>query len=169
MWQNYFNDPIFLTLTILIAFIFIISMVGFIISIINNKKLSKILKNCQTGKLDQSIADYYNRNEQIAKRLETGLKDLERLEKNMGIFVQKVGSVRYKAFTDTGSDLSFAVALLDGSDSGVVINGIFGREQSTVYLKNIVKGEAKQPLSDEEKNAIANAMENYNKNYLPKL
>ena len=30
--------------------------------------------------------------------------------------------VRYKAFEDVGSDLSFSIALLDGNNNGVIIN-----------------------------------------------
>jgi len=47
----------------------------------------------------------------------------------------KVGVVRYNAFDDVGSDLSFSIALLDDNDNGVVISGIYSRESSTTYAK----------------------------------
>ena len=70
---------------------------------------------------------------------------------------QKYGLIRFTAFEDVGSDLSFAIALLDGNDDGIILNGIYSREGSSVYAKPIHKGESKHNLSDEEKKALENA------------
>ena len=72
--------------------------------------------------------------------------------------IQKIGIVRYNAFKDTGSDLSFALALLDSKDNGVVLNGIYSREMSNIYAKPVEKGVSKYVLSDEEKQAIEKAV-----------
>ena len=61
------------------------------------------------------------------------------LNSNMANCIQKVGIVRYSAFKDTGSDLSFTVALLDEENSGVVFNGIYSREMSNIYAKPVKK------------------------------
>ena len=68
--------------------------------------------------------------------------------------VQKVGVVRFNAFEDTGSDLSFAVALLDEKSDGVVISSIYGRSEARCYAKPITGGDSYYALSDEEKLAI---------------
>ncbi|QDR83076.1 DUF4446 family protein [Sporomusa termitida] len=72
--------------------------------------------------------------------------------------IQYVGVVRFNAFEDTGSDLSFALALLDGSKTGVVLSSIYGRNESRVYAKPITKGESAYYLTDEEKGALNKAL-----------
>ena len=69
-------------------------------------------------------------------------------------------SSRYNAFKDTGSDLSFTLALLDEKNDGIVLNGIYARDSSNIYAKPIEKGESKYILSNEEKEAINRAINN---------
>lgn len=67
------------------------------------------------------------------------------------------GVVRFNAFGDMGSDLSFAVALLDDEGDGVVLSAIQGREQSRLYAKPVRAGRSAYPLSPEELRAISAA------------
>ena len=76
--------------------------------------------------------------------------------------VQKIGIVRYNAFKDTGSDLSFALALLDEDNTGVVMNGIYSREMSNIYAKPVEKGKSPYTISEEEKLAIDKAINSKN-------
>lgn len=85
---------------------------------------------------------------------EAQIKELKNAQKSC---FQKHGIVRYTAFDDVGSDLSFAIALLDGKDDGIILNGIYSREGSSMYAKAVHDGETKQNLSDEEKKALENA------------
>jgi len=71
--------------------------------------------------------------------------------------VQKVGVVRFNPFKDTGGDQSFAIALLDASDSGLVISSLYTRDGVRVFSKAIEKGKSKYQLSEEEKQAIEKA------------
>lgn len=90
--------------------------------------------------------------------------DIENLDKRcnvlkdqLGKCVQKVGVVRFNAFDDTGSDLSFAIALLDEKNDGVVISSIYGRSEARCYAKPINNSDSSYVLSDEEKQAIKNS------------
>ena len=49
------------------------------------------------------------------------------VERQLNMCVQNIGMVRYNAFDDVGSELSFAIAMLDNEDNGFVINSIYGR------------------------------------------
>ncbi|MEW8977815.1 MAG: DUF4446 family protein [Symbiobacterium sp.] len=82
------------------------------------------------------------------------------LERSSLDHVQRVGIVRYNAFPDTGADLSFSIALLDGRDNGFVLTSLFGRNECRTYAKPIRGGESTYVLSDEEKQALARAREN---------
>lgn len=71
----------------------------------------------------------------------------------------RVGVHRFNAFSDSGSDLSFSVALVNEAQDGVVITGIHGREQTFLYAKPIDKGQSAYMLTPEEKTAISQAMQ----------
>jgi hypothetical protein len=68
--------------------------------------------------------------------------------------LHKVGVVRYNPFRDLGGDQSFAIALLDGKNSGLAISSLHTREGTRVYAKPVMKGESKYSLTEEEKQAI---------------
>jgi hypothetical protein len=72
--------------------------------------------------------------------------------------VQKTGLVRYNPFEDTGGNQSFAVALLDANGDGVVISSLHARQNTRVYAKAIAGGRSEAALSDEESEALRNAM-----------
>ena len=85
-----------------------------------------------------------------------------KLDNDVNSCIQKIGLVRYNAFRDVGSDLSFAIALLDNNDNGVVLNGLYGSESSNIYAKPIKNGGSTYQLSEEEKYAIEIAEQNKN-------
>ena len=70
----------------------------------------------------------------------------------------KIGIVKYDAFPDVGGKLSFALAMLDESNSGFVLNAIHSREGCYTYVKEIVKGESYIVLGQEEKDALRQAV-----------
>jgi hypothetical protein len=72
--------------------------------------------------------------------------------------VQRTGLVRYNPFEDTGGNQSFAVALLDFNGDGVVVSSLHARQNTRVYAKAIVGGKSEAALSDEESEALRNAM-----------
>jgi hypothetical protein len=71
--------------------------------------------------------------------------------------VQRIGVVRFNPFEDTGSNQSFALALLDARGNGVVISSLHSRQATRVYLKQISGGRSETALSDEESEALRQA------------
>jgi hypothetical protein len=76
--------------------------------------------------------------------------------------IHKVGLVRFNPFQDTGSDQSFALALLDLYDNGVVVSSIHGREGTRTYAKAVRGGESEHHLSQEESQSIEQARHTMN-------
>jgi hypothetical protein len=68
--------------------------------------------------------------------------------------LQHVGLVRFNPFSDTGSDQSFAIALLDDERSGIVVSSLHGRDGTRIFAKPIRAGQATHPLSAEEQKAL---------------
>lgn len=72
--------------------------------------------------------------------------------------IQRTGLVRYNPFEDTGGNQSFAVALLDANGDGVVMSSLHARQNTRVYAKAVVGGKSEAALSDEEAEALRQAM-----------
>ena len=80
------------------------------------------------------------------------------LREHLAMSVQRVGLVRYDAFEDMGGHLSFSLALLDEAGDGVVVSAINGRQDTRVYAKPVRAADSQHNLSDEEADAIRQAM-----------
>ena len=81
------------------------------------------------------------------------------LERRTQRSLQHIGLVRFNPFDDTGSDQSFAIALLDDQRDGVVISSLHGRANTRVFAKPVSNGGSPHNLSDEESQAIRVALE----------
>ncbi len=125
------------------------------------KKYNGLMKKLGNGtNLETMIRQYIEKVEKVDVKNKEVLEYCDRLDQKLIKCIQKVGMVRYNAFEDTGSDLCFAIALLDFEDTGVVINGIYSRDGSSTYAKPVEKGESKYTLSTEEVQAIDMAKRN---------
>ncbi len=74
----------------------------------------------------------------------------------------KIGIYHYNAFSPSrsfnGGSISFALALLNSSDNGFVLNIIHNRAGCHVYLKEIQAGSCKMTLAEEEMKAVEMAI-----------
>ena len=129
-----------------------------------NKNYNKFMKKIGNGEnIDEMLRKYISKVEEVDKRNEDIIKYCNRLDKEISLCIKKIGMVRYSAFKDTGSDLSFALALLNDNNDGVLLNGIYSREMSNIYAKKIQEGKVSTKLSDEEKQALEIALNNEEK------
>ena len=71
---------------------------------------------------------------------------------------QKTGIKKYNAFEGMGGMASFALALLDQENSGIILNVIHSRSSCYTYLKEIKEGECELALGAEEKAALMQAL-----------
>lgn len=149
---------------------FVVNIILIVVTIINvimltkiNRKYISFMKKLGKGSnLDEMLKDYLKEVKEI-KQDNTEIKAYyTKLDSDIASCIQKVGLVRYNAFRDVGSDLSFAIALLDGNDTGVILNGLYGSESSNIYAKPVKGGVSTYQLSDEEKYALEIAEQNKN-------
>jgi uncharacterized protein YoxC len=121
-------------------------------------KFKKMMRGVNNKNLEGMLEDYLKKVETIELNSADAVAKFNRLDENLKNCVQKVAMVRYKAFEDVGSDLSFSIAFLDEKNDGVVLTGIYGRMESTTYAKPIDKGISRYDLSEEELQALSEAM-----------
>ena len=100
--------------------------------------------------------------EEIKRDISILNKDISTLNTKLTFAVQKIGFIRYNAFADMGSDLSFSIVFLDNFLNGFVLTSIYGREQSVCYAKPIKDGKSMYSLSAEEIQAIDRAIRGEN-------
>lgn len=84
-------------------------------------------------------------------------QEVAALRREGGDALRHLAVVRYDAFGDMGGHLSWSVALLDDTGSGVVLTSIHGRSDARTYAKSIRDWSCEQQLSPEELEAIDHA------------
>ncbi|MCR3761131.1 DUF4446 family protein [Clostridium felsineum] len=156
---NQFNVYITIGLCILVFVLIILN----ISSLHSTKKLKKNYKKLMRGtsseNLEELINGYLNKVEQISEDAKE-VKDIYGgIQAQVKTCIKNVAMVRYKAFDNVGSDLSFSLVMLDDNYDGIIITSIYGRGESVVYAKPINKGLSRYDLSDEEKNILKEVCE----------
>lgn len=153
-----FQPYIILGLTVL-AIILLISVIVLFKSLSNiEKRYRKFMRGVNNKNLEELIIDYLDKIDEVkddSQKLSQSYKDLDERIKGC---VQKSAIIRYRAFEDVGSDLSFSIALLNDYDDGLIISGLYGRHESTTYAKPIDKGISRYDLSEEEQHVLKEAM-----------
>ncbi len=144
----------------------IMNIILIILYVSNNIKLTKLRKSYKDfmirlgngTDIAENLKQYMDKVEDIEKQNLEIVEYARNLDLNMKKCLQKVGVVRYNAFDDVGSDLSFALAILDDKNNGYVLNGIYARDNSNIYAKPVENGKSSYVLSEEEKEAIYKAV-----------
>lgn len=157
-----FSPYIIIGLAVIVLLLFIIVLVqGKSISNMENR-YKKMMRGTTTQNLEELIVsnlDSINESEEKSKEC---IKEIEELKQKTKSCVQKIAITRYKAFEDIGSDLSFSIAMLDENNDGLILTGIFGRNESTTYAKPVDKGISRYDLSEEELDVLNEAINKVN-------
>lgn len=108
----------------------------------------------QGGSLREVIEAHIGRVDDVSRRLGEMDAVHAALESRGMSSLQHIGLVRFNPFEDTGSDQSFAIALLDGQRDGIVISSLHGRANTRIFAKPVEGGTSSHALSTEEEQAI---------------
>jgi hypothetical protein len=120
-------------------------------------RLEGLTRGERGGSLEGVLEAHLRRVQSVADGLESLVGRTSALEKQLPTAVQQVGLVRYNPFEDTGSNQSFALALLDGNGDGVVISSLHTRQVTRLYVKPVAGGQTDRTMSEEEIEAIRQA------------
>ncbi|MDO4470997.1 MAG: DUF4446 family protein [Lachnospirales bacterium] len=143
----------------ILTFILLITVVVCIAKI---NKLNRTYDYFMRGKDAETLEDFIIEISEEVRRLQEedrGAKETIRsINRNIRASYQKFGLVRYNAFKGMGGNLSFAMAMLDYTNSGFVLNSVHSREGCYLYLKRVDMGQTDGPLGNEEKEAVEQAL-----------
>lgn len=126
------------------------------------KKYRIFMRGRDAVSLEKAFAQKFVEVDKLIEMSKVQGNEIRRIKEIQGRTANKIGIVKYDAFPDVGGRLSFALAMLDESDSGFVLNAIHGREGCYTYVKEIVKGESYIVLGQEEKEALRQAVNYFN-------
>lgn len=128
---------------------------------------SSFMRGRDGKNLEESILEKFDELDEIAETARKNQSDIKEIFHDMKGSYQKVGIVKYDAFNEMGGKLSFALTLLDGNNSGWIINAMHSREGCYNYIKEIVRGESYIELSEEEAESLEQAI--YQEVYDPEV
>ena len=149
-------------LSVITLLLFIISIILFSSVKKLEKKYKKMMRGVNNKNLEKALNDNLDNIEKALNRSEEAINECKSISNELKGCVNKVAIMRYKAFEDVGSDLSFSIAILDSYNDGVIITGIYSRHDSTTYAKPIDKGISRYDLSEEELHVLNEAINSKN-------
>ena len=154
-------DPAYLIIGL--GVLSLILLIAVIVCIGRTKNLYKKYDAFMRGKNAESLEDRIL--EQIEEIKNLNLEDhsnkdaIKAINKTLQKTCQKMGLVKYDAFKGMGGQSSFAFAILDQQDNGIMMNAMHSREGCYLYAKEIVNGTSDITLSKEEEEALKKALE----------
>ena len=124
------------------------------------KRYRKLMTGVDDGaNIERLLLGHIDETKSVVEENRRIREDMKRIDTLLQQAMTKVGVVRFRAFEDMGSDLSYAVALLDSDNNGLILSSIFGREDSRSYVKPIERGTSTYTLTQEEEEALHKAMQ----------
>lgn len=154
------QTAIILTLSILTLILLILTIS--LRSQINSMQIlyARMMTDSKGDSIEGMLVSNANKLEKIIDEQHEHAREIRDIKELLQNAITRVGIVRFAAFDDVGSDLSFAVALLDENKNGFILTSIFGRTEARSYIKPVEGGASNYKLIDEEVQALREAMRN---------
>lgn len=149
-------------LFIAMAVIIILVIICFILNMINTSKINTLLDYSEDGDIITALQDYYDKVDDLSKTISNStdtvlLSRLSECESKSSISIKNIGIVNFDAFDDVKGNLSFALAMLNDNNDGIILTSLFGHNSCNTYVREIRNGEASIKLLNEEKEALSKA------------
>ncbi len=126
------------------------------------RRMEKRMKAYESGSLNKTLeeraAELQEELQALTKEVESEKRRLTRFLAKEKKAIKKVKLIKYNAFETQGGKVSYALALLNEENSGILINSIHSTDFSFSYAKEVVRGEVDQVLSKEEKEVLEKAI-----------
>ena len=160
IFENIGIDPgIIIIILLIIVSILIGSMISYSLRLSRlERKYKMFMKGSDAQSLEKTFMRKFAQIDRLYEAKENHEQTIKSIVKNFRVIFSKYGVEKYDAFDDVGGKLSFALALLDKENTGLILNAVHSRDNCFLYLKEIVKGESYVMLSQEEVEALRKAV-----------
>lgn len=154
-------DPAYILIGLCICILILFVMVLSLQAKYRRLKINyqKFMRGKDGKTLEESLLSKCQDIEEAVGLTKQNEKNITELSKSIRGSYQKIGIVRYNAFLeDMEGNLSFALTLLDYSNSGFIFNSLHTQNGCYTYVKEIVKGQSYMELSEEESESLDRAI-----------
>lgn len=160
IFENIGIDPgIIIIILLIIVIILIGSMISYSLRLSRlERKYKMFMKGSDAQSLEKTFMRKFAQIDRLYEAKENHEQTIKSIVKNFRVIFSKYGVEKYDAFDGVGGKLSFALALLDKENTGLILNAVHSRDNCFLYLKEIVKGESYVMLSQEEVEALRKAV-----------
>lgn len=158
-FMNQYLDLILLVLGVVSVVSLLLALIGSISTSTLRRRFRKWKGIHATADLDEVYAQTLEQVGKLRAELDAAKLEMTTLRNLVSTKISTAQVMRYNAFQEVGSDLSFSVALLDDEQNGVVFSSIYGRDESRTYAKPVEGGVSRYTLTDEERHVIQQAVE----------
>lgn len=152
---------------LLAAFGIIIALivVCFVMNMINTSKINTLMDYSEDGDVITALKDYYDKVDDLSKTITNStdavlMSRLTNCENDANISLKKIGIVNFNAYDDVKGNLSFALAVLNGNNDGIILTSLYGHNSCNTYVREVNSGVANVKLLKEEKDALDSAKNN---------
>lgn len=161
--SGFLTDP--LVMGILIGALVVLAIVSLAVAVTSIRKANELQLRIdhfmgdlpEGASLEEGIADLFRGQREMRGKIRANEEDITRILEDMHRMIQKVGVVKYDAFAQMGGRLSYAIALMDQDDNGLVINSIHSMDSCYTYTKILRDGASDVELGSEEAEAVRRA------------
>lgn len=149
-----------LTIVMILLLIYVIfRTIGYSVRISRlERKYKAFMKGSDASSLEKAFLRKLDQIDRLFESKQEHDIKIESLFQNLNMIYSKYGVEKYDAFDDVGGKLSFALALLDKENNGLILNAVHSKDNCFLYLKEIVSGESYVMLSQEEVEALRKAV-----------
>ena len=159
-------DPayIIMGLVILVVLLLILAIITMTKLRRLDRKYDYFMRGKDAETLEDIIMDETDELRDLRAEDRSNKDSIRTLNRNFRASFQKYGIVKYNAFKGMGGNLSFALAVLDYTNSGFVMNCVHSREGCYLYIKEVDMGQTDIVLGNEEQEALEQALGYVKKN-----
>ena len=153
-------DPayIIMGLVILVVLLLILAIITMTKLRRLDRKYDYFMRGKDAETLEDIIMDEIDELRDLRAEDRSNKDSIRTLNRNFRASFQKYGIVKYNAFKGMGGNLSFALAVLDYTNSGFVMNCVHSREGCYLYIKEVDMGQTDIVLGNEEQEALEQAL-----------
>ncbi len=141
----------------------VVILLGLVINLKMNlsdmqRRYKKMMVGVEGADLEKMVMEHVEKIGEAKKEQKRIREDVDKFKNLIGKAITRIAIVRYNAFRDDSSELSYCIALLDEDNTGVIISTVNGREITRSYAKAIVHGACQNyKLTKEEEQALREA------------
>ncbi len=135
--------------------------------ILTNKKMKEMdqrLYDLTAGSdgesLEEMLVRILDNYDGINKQLDQNTGDIRDIYRRLHGVIQKIGLVKYDAFSQMGGNLSSVIALLDQDNNGILLNTVQNVDGCYSYVKGVRGGRSDVTFTEEEQEAMDIALGN---------